>query len=127
LDTAVELCVAHGDIFAFVCAYRGFPKLIEVALANARIAHRAAAAVASLDRDLALRYGIAPSPSEPSAAGDLSPREREVLNLLTEGLTNREIGRRLFISEATAKLHVRRICIKLGVRTRTEAALLAVS
>jgi DNA-binding NarL/FixJ family response regulator len=57
----------------------------------------------------------------------LSPRERDVLKLLTEGLTNREIAARLFISEATAKLHVRRICGKLGVRNRTEAALQAVS
>jgi DNA-binding CsgD family transcriptional regulator len=127
LDTAVEMCVAHGDIFAFVVAYRGFPNLIDVALANPRIADRATAAVASLDRDLAFRHGIAPSPPEPFAGGDLSPRERDVLKLLTEGLTNREIGRRLFISESTAKLHVRRICLKLGVRTRTEAALLAVS
>jgi DNA-binding NarL/FixJ family response regulator len=46
--------------------------------------------------------------------------------LLTEGLTNREIAKRLFISEATAKLHVRRIFGKLGVRSRTEAVLAAV-
>jgi DNA-binding NarL/FixJ family response regulator len=53
----------------------------------------------------------------------LSRREREVLELLAEGLTNKEIARVLFISEATAKIHVRHILQKLRVRSRTEAAL----
>ena len=53
----------------------------------------------------------------------LSPRERDVAELLAQGLTNKEIGSRLFISPATAKLHVRHIFDKLGVHTRTEAAL----
>jgi DNA-binding CsgD family transcriptional regulator len=54
----------------------------------------------------------------------LSRREAEVLALLTEGLTNRQMAERLFISEATVKVHVHRICEKLGVRNRTEAAVL---
>jgi DNA-binding NarL/FixJ family response regulator len=56
----------------------------------------------------------------------LSPREREVLSLVAEGLTNREIARRLFISDVTVKVHVRHILEKLGVRSRTEAAVYAV-
>ena len=44
---------------------------------------------------------------------------------MTQGLTNKEIGRTLFITEGTAKVHVRKICQKLGARTRTEAAMRA--
>ena len=53
----------------------------------------------------------------------LSPREREVLLLVSRGKSNHEIARLLFISQATVKVHIRHIFEKLGVRTRTEAAL----
>jgi DNA-binding CsgD family transcriptional regulator len=56
----------------------------------------------------------------------LTPREREVLDLLRQGLTNAEIGNRLFISTKTAEHHVGRVLTKLGVRSRAEAAALAV-
>ena len=52
----------------------------------------------------------------------LTPREHEVLLLVAEGRTNREIGETLFMSEKTASVHVSRILAKLGVRSRTEAA-----
>jgi DNA-binding NarL/FixJ family response regulator len=52
----------------------------------------------------------------------LSPRESEIHSLLALGLTNREIASRLFISEATVKLHVHRVLEKLKVKTRTAAA-----
>jgi two-component system, NarL family, response regulator DevR len=55
----------------------------------------------------------------------LSEREREVLGLLAEGLTNREIGERLFISEKTVRNHVSGVLRKLELRHRTEAALFA--
>jgi DNA-binding NarL/FixJ family response regulator len=48
-----------------------------------------------------------------------------VLTLLVEGMTNRKIGERLFMSEKTASVHVSRILAKLGVRGRVEAATMA--
>lgn len=53
--------------------------------------------------------------------GSISPRELEVLGLVAEGLSNRDIGSRLHISENTVKNHLRRIHYKLGVTSRTEA------
>jgi two-component system response regulator DevR len=53
---------------------------------------------------------------------DLTAREREVIALLAHGLTNREIGTRMFVSESTAKFHVHNVMRKLGVRRRAEVA-----
>lgn len=57
----------------------------------------------------------------PQGVGALSRREREVLTLVAEGLNNRAIAARLFISENTVKNHIRNIHDKLGVHTRMEA------
>jgi len=51
----------------------------------------------------------------------LTPREREVLELISRGMRNREIASALFISQSTAKVHVRHVLEKLGVRTRAQA------
>lgn len=59
-------------------------------------------------------------------ASVLSPREREVLDLMGKGLSNREIGARLFISEKTVKTHVSHILAKLDVSDRTGAILEAI-
>jgi NarL family two-component system response regulator LiaR len=64
--------------------------------------------------------------AQPPAPGfDLTRREREVLALLMEGLSNPEIGERLTISPLTAKFHVSNILTKLGACSRTEAVALA--
>ena len=64
--------------------------------------------------------------SQPRIGDDLTPREREVLALMVEGLTNPEIADRLIISRATATSHVSHILHKLGVSNRAEAIVLAV-
>jgi DNA-binding CsgD family transcriptional regulator len=56
----------------------------------------------------------------------LSRREREVLAVIAEGRTNREIGERLFISQKTVGVHVGNILAKLGVSGRVEAAAVAI-
>ena len=65
-------------------------------------------------------------PSERPEAEVLSGREVEVAKLVGEGATNREIARRLYISEGTAKNHISKILRKLGLRDRTQLALYAV-
>lgn len=72
----------------------------------------------ALARSVGLRVKFPYAPSAPL----LSPQQIEVHRLLKAGLTNREIARMLFISETTAKTHVRDVMRKLGARTRTEAA-----
>src|SRR6266516_308438 len=66
-----------------------------------------------------------PSQEEPSPE-PLSPREREVLHLLTQGQTNREIAEHLTVSVSTVKIHVEHILAKLSVSDRTQAAVRAI-
>jgi DNA-binding NarL/FixJ family response regulator len=61
----------------------------------------------------------------PPAVSDLTPREREVLDLLARGLSNPEICQQLVISEATTKTHVARILQKLELRDRVQAVIYA--
>ena len=61
----------------------------------------------------------------PQSVGSLTAREREVLRLIAEGLSNAEIGRELYISDTTVKTHVTRVLQKLGVRDRAQAIVLA--
>ncbi len=101
-----------------VIAVRGCPELIP--------------ALTSMSAELPLQLARAftneridvPEPGRGVAL--LSPRETEVLDLLTLGYTNKEIAKALYIAEVTVKVHVRQILKKLGVRSRTQAALAAV-
>jgi DNA-binding NarL/FixJ family response regulator len=74
-------------------------------------------------RRLLTEFGRGPDPSAPppERLQQLTRREREVLVAVAHGLTNSEIARRLFLSEATVKTHVHRIFLKLGVSERAQA------
>ena len=81
----------------------------------------------SITRKLIERFILAgPAAQEPPRElSDLTPREREVLLLIAEGLANAEIAARLYLSEATVKTHVNRLLAKLGLRDRVQAVVLA--
>lgn len=69
--------------------------------------------------------GVSAAPEPESPFATLSPREREVLALITEGLSNAQIGERLGISEKTVRNHVSNVFDKLGVWTRAQAIVFA--
>ena len=66
-----------------------------------------------------------PGDDRPSKLDILTSREREVLDVLATGATNKAIAERLFISEKTVAVHVSNVMAKLGVSNRTEAAAVA--
>ncbi|KRD19469.1 MULTISPECIES: response regulator [unclassified Streptomyces] len=72
-----------------------------------------------------LRADPQDTPAVPSELAGLSPRERDILALIGEGLTNREIGKKLYLSEKTVKNHISRLLAKLGVQRRVQAAVIA--
>jgi DNA-binding NarL/FixJ family response regulator len=81
----------------------------------------------SVTRRLIQEFARQPGTPAPPAAplGTLTQREREVLALIGGGLSNGEIAARLYISQATVKTHVKRILMKLGLRDRIQAVVLA--
>ncbi|HEX2084251.1 MAG TPA: response regulator transcription factor [Solirubrobacteraceae bacterium] len=76
-------------------------------------------------RRLVESYVARPMPAEPETLDELTPREREVVLLVAKGLSNQEVGERLFLSEATVKTHLTSILRKLGLRDRTQLVVLA--
>ena len=114
-----------GALDILVTAYRSTPELLAVLLRATPQRDRLAGVIrAAGDEDLARAVGqpvfVGGDPRE-----RLSPREREVYGLLTEGLTNREIAKLLFIEESTVKAHTHHIYDKLGTRSRTALAVQA--
>jgi two-component system nitrate/nitrite response regulator NarL len=86
------------------------------------------ALIGSLTR-LVQGHGVAkaaPAKDSTNLLSELTPRELEILKHLAEGQSNKAIGRDLDITDGTVKLHVKSILRKLGVRSRVEAAVLAV-
>ena len=68
-----------------------------------------------------IRHGV----EEPAELQGLTPQERRILELLAEGLTNRQIAERMFLAEKTIKNHVSSLLAKLGLERRTQTAVLA--
>jgi DNA-binding CsgD family transcriptional regulator/tetratricopeptide (TPR) repeat protein len=92
------------------------------------IASRAESEVAPAAAESGIAAAFAPDDAtkRPKAAFGLSKRELEVLALIAEGRTNREIGERLFISQKTVAVHIGNILGKLGASGRVEAAMVAI-
>jgi DNA-binding NarL/FixJ family response regulator len=78
----------------------------------------------TITRRLVERFA-APRPKPPEALAELTERELEVLRLIARGLSNAEIGDELVVSMPTVKTHVGRILMKLGLRNRVQAVVLA--
>ncbi|MFD4190560.1 MULTISPECIES: response regulator [Amycolatopsis] len=90
----------------------------QVGAGKSLLDNRAASALMSRIRDEAAPAG---------AVSRLSEQERKLLDLIGEGLTNREIAERMFLAEKTVKNYVSRLLHKLGMQRRTQAAVLATS
>ena len=117
--TALDL----RNIDSFVVAYRACPAMLSHIASDDALCDLATDIFQrASDGTLARTHGL---PAAHSSRELLTPRERQVLGMIAQGMTNREIAEALFITESTAKVHVRHILDKLGVRTRTEAALRA--
>jgi DNA-binding CsgD family transcriptional regulator/tetratricopeptide (TPR) repeat protein len=137
---AVELWEASLDAFGYGHVYeqarsrwRLAEALVSVGDRGAAKSHAeaAAAAAASMHAE-PLRRAVASTITGARLSGSaggsdsvLTGREREVLALVAEGLTNRDIGKRLFISEKTASVHLSNLMAKLNVSSRTEAVTVA--
>ena len=113
-----------GALDLLVASYRACPELLAILLRGATGTRFPSLVESVGDHDLARRLGY------PIAGKDdkrllLTPRERDVFELLRTGITNREIGRLLYIEESTVKAHTHRIYEKLGVHSRGALAVQA--
>jgi DNA-binding NarL/FixJ family response regulator len=88
---------------------------------------RVAAGQSLIDPSLTARVleRVRRGPGTPDELAGLTEQERKILGLIAEGLTNRQIGERLFLAEKTVKNYVSNILAKLGLERRTQAAVLA--
>ncbi|MGW5651580.1 response regulator [Streptomyces humi] len=96
-----------------------------------RAIRAAAAGQSVLDREVQDRLlatvRARPTASGPRLPADLTPREREVLTLIGQGLPNRSIAEKLFVSEATVKTHINNLFAKAGIRDRADAVRRAIA
>jgi LuxR family transcriptional regulator, maltose regulon positive regulatory protein len=124
LEQTFERTRKAGLTDTFVFAYRVEPRILALLTRTGRSQDQITQILTHAnDRSRGEAAGIH-LPEEPLRPRTLTPRETEVFELLCEGRSNKEIARSLFLSEVTVKVHVRSILRKLGVRTRTEAAVL---
>jgi ATP/maltotriose-dependent transcriptional regulator MalT len=130
-NAALKLFVetAESEVYdAFVLAYRSCKHLLSALVASLdNTADLRCVLTRANDQQLAGEAGIrlASDKSPANRLGSLTPREAQILGLISDGLSNSEIARTLFISENTAKVHVHNVLRKMRVRSRLQAALLA--
>jgi DNA-binding NarL/FixJ family response regulator len=122
----MERVLETGAADIAVTAYRANPELLATFVAVGEIRDQTLFLVRrARDEDLLTSLGLsAAALVDPLAA--LTPREREVYELMCAGLTNPEIARRLYIAPSTVKVHVHHVFDKVGIRSRTALALNAV-
>ena len=123
----IDVAFEAGAVDFVVTSYRASPDLLGALLRDSQTAERAGYIVArASDHDVASSIGMdALAALDPVST--LSAREREVYELVCDGLSNAEIARRLFISQSTVKVHVHHVFDKLGIRSRTALVLNAAS
>lgn len=124
--SALSLADRLGQRDAIVITYRAFPALLPAAIECGYGSMMRDLLDASNDWRLGVAFGLVEdNPDSSNGARALSPRERQVLELVASGRTNAEVAQALFISTVTVKAHLRHIYEKLGVRNRVEAAAVA--
>ena len=122
-EALVDHVFETGSVDFAVTAYRANPDLLSTLLASSRVRDKAVFLVRRAGDDERVEaLGVSPA-SLVDPAISLSAREREVYDLVCEGLSNAEIARQLFISMGTVKVHVHHVFDKLGIRSRTALAL----
>ncbi|WP_167442726.1 helix-turn-helix transcriptional regulator, partial [Streptomyces rhizosphaericus] len=132
-DHAAEL-LAQAYAVADRLGARPLREEIELLARRTRLPLASAATRAALDASPGRTPALPPAPGSPALAAEpvdpaeelgLTPRERDVLRLVADGRSNRQIAEELFISPKTASVHVSNILAKLGVSGRAEAAAVA--
>jgi DNA-binding NarL/FixJ family response regulator len=117
-ETLVTRTFELGAVDVLITCYRSSPRVLSLLLSLPSTRERTLYAVKrGGDEDLAEAQGQ-PVATILDPANTLSAREREVCQLVAGGLSNREIAKLLFISEATVKAHLHRVFDKLGIRSR---------
>ena len=121
LRKACGVATETGNFDAFVTAYRACPPILRP-LADLDDTDVFISIAQQTDTALAEACGIRARVIERRTGEILTRREREVLELVSQGLSNRQIARTLWIAESTVKVHIHHVLEKLGVQSRTEAA-----